>query len=183
MIDFLSLDEYLSLNIALNNYNSLFHIISLILAQVFDFMTIFFFFLILAFFTKKRKHTMFLIILTTSTAIGYILKLIVQRSRPYFFGITNYANSLGYSFPSGHSIVAFALAFYYAKDKSVQAKLNFYGLAMLVALSRVVLGVHYLSDVIAGACISMFIVSLYFWKEKEINKRINKFLKIMIKRI
>ncbi len=175
MINLLSLDEFLSLNIALTKHNSLIHLISLIFAQTFDFIPVFFFFLVISLFTKKRKHSIFLLLLTFTSGIGFILKILIHRPRPYFFGIIDYANSLSYSFPSGHSIVVFMLAAYYSKNKNFQTKTNLYGLAVLVALSRVVLGVHYLSDVIAGAIISILITKTYFWKEKEINKFFNYF--------
>ncbi len=57
-----------------------------------------------------------------------------------------------FSFPSGHSITAFAVAmplglFY----PSLMAALMF--CALSVALSRIMLGLHYLSDVVAGSAI------------------------------
>jgi undecaprenyl-diphosphatase len=57
-----------------------------------------------------------------------------------------------YSFPSGHSITAFAVAisiglFY----PQLQICLLF--IALLIAASRIILGMHFLSDVIAGSAI------------------------------
>lgn len=57
-----------------------------------------------------------------------------------------------YSFPSGHAISAFAIAlsigFFYPE---IQILLLL--LAVLIAASRIVLGMHFLSDVLAGALI------------------------------
>ena len=54
------------------------------------------------------------------------------------------------SFPSGHATTAFAaavvLAFWYPRQAGV-----FVGVAVLVGLSRIVLGVHFPSDVLAGS--------------------------------
>lgn len=59
-----------------------------------------------------------------------------------------------YSFPSGHTITAFAIA--------VSVGLFYPGLqsglllaALLIAASRIVLGMHFLSDVVAGAAIGV----------------------------
>jgi undecaprenyl-diphosphatase len=87
------------------------------------------------------------------TLIYKSLKRGTARARPYMAqaGITLFAAPLDkYSFPSGHTLhaVAFtliALGYY---------PVLFWVLApfcILVALSRVVLGLHYPSDVIAGA--------------------------------
>jgi membrane-associated phospholipid phosphatase len=56
------------------------------------------------------------------------------------------------SFPSGHATTGFALCFTagFLMPRSFPAML---GLAVLIGLSRVVLGVHYPTDVLAGALV------------------------------
>ncbi len=57
-----------------------------------------------------------------------------------------------YSFPSGHSITAFGIAFAVgAFYPDLQSPL--FIVALLVASSRIILGMHFLSDVIAGSAI------------------------------
>ncbi len=61
-----------------------------------------------------------------------------------------------YSFPSGHSITAFAVAvplglFYPYLQTTLLA------VACLIAISRIVLGMHFLSDVIAGSAIGVLL--------------------------
>ena len=61
-----------------------------------------------------------------------------------------------YSFPSGHTITAFGIAisvglFY----PQLQAPLL--AVALLIALSRIILGMHFLSDVIAGTAIGILL--------------------------
>src|SRR5579862_1448588 len=59
-----------------------------------------------------------------------------------------------YSFPSGHSITAFAIAisigFFYPQLQGCLL-----AAALLIAASRIILGMHFLSDVIAGSAIGI----------------------------
>jgi len=61
------------------------------------------------------------------------------------------------SFPSGHAAGAFAVAAYVALETRVHAavKLSVFVVSAGIALSRVVLGVHYPSDVVAGALLGV----------------------------
>lgn len=66
------------------------------------------------------------------------------------------------SFPSNHAGGAFALCtiLSLAFPQIIWFTL---GLAVLIALSRVYIGLHYMTDVVAGACIGMCI-SFVYWK-------------------
>ncbi len=83
------------------------------------------------------------------------LKWIVMRDRPDFAQLAGHAGS---SFPSGHSAAAaatwaaVALVLGRGRSRRVQAALAGVAvlIATLVAASRVLLGVHWLTDVIAG---------------------------------
>jgi undecaprenyl-diphosphatase len=62
------------------------------------------------------------------------------------------------SFPSGHAcafMIAALLAEWFRRKRYV-----FYSLAVLIALSRIYLGVHYPSDVIMGSCLGLTITWL-----------------------
>ncbi len=91
--------------------------------------------------------------------ITFAIRYTVKRSRPNFLH-TGYVPALKkYSFPSAHSSIAFALASAIALVQ-LSAGLNILGLvtaivlfvvAVLISVSRVMVGVHYLSDILVGA--------------------------------
>lgn len=93
---------------------------------------------------------------------GQVVKNLFCRSRPlaeksgqFFVEFPCLGKGSGFiSFPSGHSVTAFALAFVLSRAYPRYAFL-FYGLASLVALSRVYLAKHFPSDVVAGAAIGL----------------------------
>jgi membrane-associated phospholipid phosphatase len=93
----------------------------------------------------------------TTTAVAYGLnqavKFSVRRPRPQLEDLrplTPVVTEL--SFPSAHATTSFAAAAAYSRALPIASPL-FYGAAALLALSRPYLGVHYPSDVLAGAAI------------------------------
>jgi undecaprenyl-diphosphatase len=66
-----------------------------------------------------------------------------------------------YSFPSGHSAAAFAGALLLAREYPAGAR-GFFGLASLVAFSRIYLGVHYPGDVLSGSLLGMVLAKIYW---------------------
>ena len=88
-----------------------------------------------------------------------LIKDAVARPRPYqaYSSINNGGPALkDYSFPSGHTTSAFTTATVLAHFLP-EGMLLFYGLAALVGLTRMILGVHYPTDVLIGSLIGTFI--------------------------
>ena len=123
-------------------------------------------------FWKKRYYVAMIIyplsILSTHL-INKGIKAIVKRDRPT---INEALDALGYSFPSGHamlSIVTYGfLAYIIAVNvKSVTVKCFVTVLAIvfivLIGLSRIILSVHYPTDILAGYCMSgvILIIAIY----------------------
>jgi len=79
----------------------------------------------------------------------------------------------GKSFPSSHAVNNFAVAAtfssYYQKWKWV-----FLGWAALVALSRPAVGVHYPSDIAAGAIIGALVALLVVWMWKSVSAKLGR---------
>lgn len=110
---------------------------------------------------KKLMGILIWVNLACSALLNQILKRVVQRPRPTEYRLIE---ENGYSFPSGHSMVsaAFYGFFIYLIFKNIKNKyikwgsILFFGvLIILIGISRIYLGVHYTSDVMAGFTISI----------------------------
>jgi undecaprenyl-diphosphatase len=104
-----------------------------------------------------REAKLFAITMIGASLLNVTLKLAFKRTRPLpFFGLLAPES---YSFPSGHSLASFC--FYGAlaailsgriKRRKVRLALWVFAVTMflLIGFSRIYLGVHYTTDVIAG---------------------------------
>ncbi len=83
------------------------------------------------------------------------VKDLVQRPRPYAGIAPSYLYTSNYSFPSGHALTAFIAATIILAYFGWKWGLVSYIVAALIGISRIVLDVHYPSDVLAGAAIGI----------------------------
>ncbi|KIA85924.1 hypothetical protein OA85_11450 [Flavobacterium sp. AED] len=105
------------------------------------------------------------------------LKQVVKRKRPFdsYTDIDQAISAGGYSFPSGHTSIAFAtataLSMAYPKWYVIAPSFVW---ASAVGYSRMHLGVHYPSDVFAGAILGTGSAYLTYKANKWINKKRSK---------
>ena len=131
---------------------------------------------------KKREWILPLWLTIGITAIvSFALKVLVHRTRPFATGVVSLASGItasasyliwDFSFPSFDAAFAFCAIPILSK---LYPKLKYFwiGFAVLVGLSRVYFGVHYLSDVISGALIG-YLIGLIIVRIEDKNKFFKK---------
>ncbi|MEE6450837.1 phosphatase PAP2 family protein [Gottfriedia acidiceleris] len=130
----------------------------------------------------RSELILFIAALIGSNILCIFLKLFFHRTRPDLHRLIEIS---GFSFPSGHAtnamtvygILAFIL-WRNIRTKSGRSLLIFISLIMilLIGISRIYLGVHFPSDVIAGYFTGGFWISIAIWyyqlyKEKQYERK------------
>jgi undecaprenyl-diphosphatase len=101
------------------------------------------------------------VITVANLVLVRLLKVLFSRERPED-AIDEMRGRLmdAYSFPSGHATTSFGLACLVATSYPLPAvQAIVYAVATLIALSRVMLREHYLSDVLAGALLGTIVAA------------------------
>ncbi len=118
----------------------------------------------------KSVIALLMLVVAGQFAVANSVKLIVGRARPDLARLTGFSGS---SFPSGHaaaavaSFSAFSLLLGRGRSARIKAALASFtlGVSVAVAASRVLLGVHWFTDVLGGLAIGWLwftVVSLAF---------------------
>lgn len=100
-----------------------------------------------------------LVLIAASWVIGVALQQLINRLRPYKMLKENPLSCFWtptFSFPSVHATTAFALAWSVGGGFGIGAM----AIATLIAVSRVWVGVHYPTDIAAGAVLGIAISSV-----------------------
>lgn len=117
---------------------------------------------------KDKKMGMCILFnLGIAAVLNFLLKNILQRPRPTEYRLINES---GYSFPSGHSMVS--MAFYgfiiYLIYRNIEnKKIKWLLISILsiliitIGVSRIYLGVHYTTDVLAGFLVAISYLIVY----------------------
>ncbi len=112
------------------------------------------------------------LILSSSSLNGWV-KLAFQGSRPYWFDarVEGFANESSFGFPSGHTqsatVIWGRLAIWIKRSWFWVVTCT---IILLVGLSRIFLGVHFISDVIGGLTVGILFLILFLFLEKPIAK-------------
>lgn len=107
---------------------------------------------------------------------AYTLKVLTNRLRPYQVDPTLRTpldRDESRSFPSGHAAISFAAATVFA-DAHPEYALPAYTYATLVSYSRMYGGLHYPSDLLAGAVLGYGTGKLFTWGKKRFESLLGK---------
>ena len=122
--------------------------------------------LLFIFIIVKKKYKLFIIVLSSisSVIINNLVKIIVRRERPDYLRMVM---EKSYSFPSGHAMISvlfFGSIIYLVNKYNLKyKKLITFSLStfvLLVGISRIYLGVHYLTDVVGGYLLGFIVLFL-----------------------
>ncbi len=126
----------------------------------------------------RRLAAWALVTMVIGGILGVVLKLLVERSRPAF--PEPVATATGFSFPSGHALNSLLcvgiviLALLPALDRTGRVVAYTVGaaLVLLTGYDRIALGVHYVSDVVAGwgvalACLAGTSAAFEVWRREH----------------
>ena len=122
--------------------------------------------LLFIFIIVKKKYKLSIIVLSSISSVIFnnLVKIIVRRERPDYLRMVV---EKSYSFPSGHAMISvlfFGSIIYLVNKYNLKHKrLITFSLStfiLLVGISRIYLGVHYLTDVVGGYLLG--IVVLFF---------------------
>lgn len=140
--------------------------------------------MILFFLYKVLKHRLELILFSAvmvgSPLLNLMVKLFFQRARPDLHRLIEIG---GYSFPSGHAMNAFSLygiltflLWRHTTAKWARILLILFSMMMIlsIGISRIYLGVHYPSDIIAGYLAGGFWIAISIWFFQRYQERRKK---------
>lgn len=125
-------------------------------------------FVLLVLLYLRNKDAIFIIFnLIFLRLLNYIVKIIIRRDRPSILRLIKIGE---YSFPSGHAMISMGVYGYiiYLIYKKVNNNyLKYLGISIfsiliiLIGISRIYLGVHYFSDVVAGYILSLIYLIIF----------------------
>ena len=124
--------------------------------------------------TRKTGVLSLLSLLITFLIVNVCMKNGFARIRPYetltdlLFLIEKQSD---FSFPSGHSASSFASAVVLFKRLPKRYGIPILILAVLIAFSRIYMGVHYPTDILAGILIGSIVALLIVYVNKRIEKK------------
>ncbi len=118
--------------------------------------------LIIFIFFKNKKYRLPLSLgILLASLFNTIIKYIIRRPRPSLAPLLEYTS---YSYPSGHTMVNAVFMYFlykYLFDESKRVIIPLLLYSLLMAYSRLYLGVHYPSDIIGGYAAAFVFVTIF----------------------
>jgi undecaprenyl-diphosphatase len=114
-----------------------------------------------------RRPSLFLTLVVADAVADLLAELgksIIGRHRPFETQLGPPSST--HSFPSGHAATAFACATVLASF-APRWRVPFFVLAALIAISRIYNGLHYPTDVLAGAALGVGVGLAVLWASKR----------------
>lgn len=148
----------------------------------FSFLSLMLIFFTIYFINRDKRFFLGMITVLLTSLFVYTLKFVFARPRPLLNSVfIPMIDMVSYSFPSGHAALTAAvmtLFAYFSKRYRLLALLCI----ILGGFSRVIVGMHYVSDVIAGVAIGILIAVLclrfsdkILSVEPKLNRAMNSF--------
>lgn len=116
----------------------------------------------------KKIAAVLIIAFLAGNLVAEDLKDLVQRPRPYEGIGPVYLFSNSHSFPSGHAVAAFLAATILLGYAGWKLGLAGYAAATIIGITRIMLNVHYPTDVLGGAIIGIVLGGLVLYMADRI---------------
>jgi undecaprenyl-diphosphatase len=115
--------------------------------------------------TKRRYIFALMGSIVLTLVLALALKNLFLADRP---SIPQLTTELTPGFPSLHAAIVFSI-FPIIKETYKKISVTWLAFALLVAFSRIYVGVHFISDVIGGITLGLFCGEFFLWLEKKHN--------------
>lgn len=128
---------------------------------------------------KERDSFFLMNLIVFSAAIVAFAKNFFAKPRPSssqfrivepLFPKLEYSEMLAFSFPSGHASIISSIFFYFKKI-SKKTRILLALMVLLVAVSRIYLGMHFFTDVLGGILVGFFVATANNFLKKTVEKK------------
>lgn len=131
-----------------------------------------FFFIYFSHYSKKEKITLlgmsFLAAFLSRFGVAEIIRFFYHHPRPFLlYSVHQLLPESGWSFPSGHAIFFFSLATVVSFFNKKWGRV-FFITALIISISRVIVGVHYPSDILGGMVLGILVAYLVIFVYKRL---------------